>query len=175
MKRFLISLALVFVAVCVYAQPRKTIVTVAVAPENADWQYDCGDKVTFDLSVLKAGVPLEGAEVYYEISEDMQEPLKKENLTLKNGTAQINAGTMKKPGFLRIRVWATYEGVRYYGLATAGFDIDKIEPTTTVPEDFDEFWAKALADNNKLPMLPQLELVPEKCTPKVNVQLTINS
>lgn len=171
MRRFLLSLALVIMAVCSHAQPKKTIVTVAVAPENADWQYACGEKVTFDLSVLKAGVPLDGAEVYYEISEDMQEPLKKENLTLKSGTAQINAGTMKKPGFLRIRVWATHEGVRYYGLATAGFDIDKIEPTTTVPEDFDEFWAQALADNNKLPMLPQLELVPEKCTPKVNVYL----
>ena len=57
MKRFLISLALVFVAVCVYAQPRKTIVTVAVAPENADWQYDCGDKVTF--ASLPSGLHLQ--------------------------------------------------------------------------------------------------------------------
>ena len=37
------------------------------------------------------------------------------------------------------------------------------------PEDFDAFWEKVLAENNKLEMLPQLELVPEKCTPKVNV------
>jgi cephalosporin-C deacetylase-like acetyl esterase len=169
MKRFLLSLVVVVAAICGHAQPKKTIIAVAVAPEHADWQYSCGEDVKFGLSVLKAGLPLENAEVYYEISEDMQTPLKKGNMTLKDGTAQIKAGTMKKPGFLRLRVWATYEGVRYYGVATAGFDIDRIEPTTTVPEDFDAFWAKVLADNDKLEMLPQLELVPEKCTPKVNV------
>ena len=169
MKRFLLSLVVVLAAICGHAQPKKTIIAVAVAPEHADWQYSCGEDVKFGLSVFKAGLPLENAEVYYEISEDMQTPLKKGNMTLKDGTAQIKAGTMKKPGFLRLRVWATYEGVRYYGVATAGFDIDRIEPTTTVPEDFDAFWTKVLADNDKLEMLPQLELVPEKCTPKVNV------
>jgi cephalosporin-C deacetylase-like acetyl esterase len=169
MKRFLLSLVVVVAAICGNAQPKKTIIAVAVAPEHADWQYSCGEDVKFGLSVFKAGLPLENAEVYYEISEDMQTPLKKGNMTLKDGTAQIKAGTMKKPGFLRLRVWATYEGVRYYGVATAGFDIDRIEPTTTVPEDFDAFWTKVLADNDKLEMLPQLELVPEKCTPKVNV------
>ena len=169
MKRFLLSLVVVVAAICGNAQPKKTIIAVAVAPEHADWQYSCGEDVKFGLSILKAGLPLENAEVYYEISEDMQTPLKKGNMILKDGTAQIKAGTMKKPGFLRLRVWATYEGVRYYGVATAGFDIDRIEPTTTVPEDFDAFWTKVLADNDKLEMLPQLELVPEKCTPKVNV------
>ena len=169
MKRFLLSLVVVLAAICGHAQPKKTIIAVAVAPEHADWQYSCGEDVKFGLSVFKAGLPLENAEVYYEISEDMQTPLKKGNMTLKDGTAQIKAGTMKKPGFLRLRVWATYEGVRYYGAATAGFDIDRIEPTTIVPEDFDAFWTKVLADNDKLEMLPQLELVPEKCTPKVNV------
>ena len=169
MRRFLLSVLVAFVAVGVYAQPKKTIINVAVAPEHADWQYACGEQVTFDFSVLKAGIPLKNAEVYYEISEDMQAPLKKGNLTLKDGTMSLKAGTMKKPGFLRLRVWATYEGVKYYGLATAGFDIDRIEPTTTVPEDFDAFWEKVLAENNKLEMLPQLELVSEKCTPKVNV------
>ena len=169
MKRFLLSLVVVVAAICGNAQPKKTIIAVAVAPEHADWQYSCGEDVKFGLSVFKAGLPLENAEVYYEISEDMQTPLKKGNMILKDGTAQIKAGTMKKPGFLRLRVWATYEGVRYYGVATAGFDIDRIEPTTTVPEDFDAFWTKVLADNDKLEMLPQLELVPEKCTPKVNV------
>lgn len=158
-------------AVSVFAQPKQTIIEVLVSPENADWQYQCGKDAKFNVTVNKAGVPLENAQVYYEISEDMQEPLKKEELVLKSGTTQIKVGTMKKPGFLRLRVWATYEGKSYYGVATAGFDIDKIQPTTTLPEDFDEFWAKAIETNNKLEMLPMLELIPEKCTPKVNVYL----
>ena len=171
MKRFLLSLVVVVAAICGNAQPKKTIIAVAVAPEHADWQYSCGEDVKFGLSVLKAGLPLENAEVYYEISEDMQTPLKKGNMTLKDGTAQIKAGTMKKPGFLRLRVWATYEGVRHYGVATAGFDIDKIQPTTKQPKDFDEFWANVIEENNKLEMLPMLELLPERCTPEVNVYL----
>ena len=171
MKRLVLLLALVLMTVAAFAQPKKTLVEVLVAPENADWQYDCGQEVKFNVKVQKAGVPLENAQVYYEISEDMQEPLKKGNLTLKDGTLQLKAGTMKKPGFLRLRVWATHEGVKYYGLATAGFDIDCLEPTTTSPKDFDEFWATVIAENNKLEMLPELKLVPERCTPKVNVYL----
>ena len=139
MRRILLLLVALCATVSLYAQPKQTIVSVAVAPENVDWQYDCGDDVTFTLAVNKAGIPLKDATIYYEISEDMQEPLKKGNATLKDGTLVLKAGTMKKPGFLRLRVWATNENVRYYGVATAGFDIDCIEPTTTLPQDFDEF------------------------------------
>ena len=158
-------------AVIAFAQPKNTLVEVSVAPEHADWQYRCGEEVKFNVSILKSGNPIENVQISYEISEDMMEPLKKDDLTLKNGKTQIKAGTMKKPGFLRLRVWATYDNVTYHGLATAGFDIHKVEPTTISPADFDEFWTNVLAENNKLEMLPQLELVPEKCTPKVNVYL----
>lgn len=161
----------VLMAVVAFAQPRNTLVEVSVAPEHADWQYKCGEEVKFNVSILKSGNPIENVQIRYEISEDMMEPLKKEELALENGKTQIKAGTMKKPGFLRLRVWATYENVTYHGLATAGFDIHKIEPTTTPPADFDEFWTNVLAENNKLEMLPKLELVPEKCTQKVNVYL----
>jgi cephalosporin-C deacetylase-like acetyl esterase len=171
MKRLLLMCVAVLMAVVAFAQPRNTLVEVSVAPEHADWQYKCGEEVKFNVSILKSGNPIENVQIRYEISEDMMEPLKKEELALENGKTQIKAGTMKKPGFLRLRVWATYENVTYHGLATAGFDIHKIEPTTTPPADFDEFWANVLAENNKLEMLPKLELVPEKCTQKVNVYL----
>jgi cephalosporin-C deacetylase-like acetyl esterase len=171
MKRLLLMCVAVLMAVVAFAQPRNTLVEVSVAPEHADWQYKCGEEVKFNVSILKSGNPIENVQIRYEISEDMMEPLKKEELALENGKTQIKAGTMKKPGFLRLRVWATYENVTYHGLATAGFDIHEIEPTTTPPADFDEFWTNVLAENNKLEMLPKLELVPEKCTQKVNVYL----
>lgn len=171
MRRFLLLFTVSLVTLCATAQPRQTIVEVLVAPDDSDWQYKCGEEVRFNLSVLKSGHPLENAQIRYEISEDMMEPLKQGELTLKNGTTQIKAGTLKKPGFLRLRVWATHGDLTFYGLATAGFDIHKIEPTTTLPADFDEFWANVIDENNKLEMLPKLELVPEKCTPKVTVYL----
>ena len=169
MRRILLLMVALCATLSLYAQPRQSIISVAVAPEQSDWEYPCGDDVTFLIEVKKAGVLLENANIYYEISEDMQKPHKSGNLTLEYGTIKINGGTMKRPGFLRLRVWATYRDGRYLGTATAGFDINDIEPTTSAPKDFEEFWAKALADNNKLEMLPELELVPEKCTPKVKV------
>ena len=58
MRRFLLSILVAFVAIGVYAQPKKTIISVAVAPEHADWQYTCGEQAVFEFSVLKAGIPL---------------------------------------------------------------------------------------------------------------------
>ena len=53
--------------ISLYAQPKQTIISVAVAPENTDWQYECGEGVTFTLSVNKAGIPLKNATIHYEI------------------------------------------------------------------------------------------------------------
>ena len=65
MRRILLLLVAVVATMSLYAQPKQTIVSVAVAPENTDWQYECGDDVTFSLAVNKAGIPLKDATIYY--------------------------------------------------------------------------------------------------------------
>ena len=55
MRRILLLLVAVVATMSLYAQPKQTIVSVAVAPENTDWQYECGDDVTFSIDVKKAG------------------------------------------------------------------------------------------------------------------------
>ena len=82
MRRILLLLVAIVATINLYAQPKQTIISVAVAPENADWQYECGDDVTFSLSVNKSGIPMNNTQIYYEISEDMQAPRKKGNLTI---------------------------------------------------------------------------------------------
>ena len=77
MKKLVLLCVVALMAISAFAQPRNTIVEVLVSPENADWQYSCGQEAKFDVLVRKSGVPLEDAQIYYEISEDMQEPLKK--------------------------------------------------------------------------------------------------
>ena len=169
MKRFTLCAMLVIIGVSfALAQPKQTLVTVEVQPDHADWLYSCGEKPQFAVAV-KNHSAVENVKIRYEISEDMLAPLKKGEMTLKDGTTVLTGYTMKKPGFLRCRVWATVDGKKYEECATAGFDIDRIEPKTVMPDDFKEFWAKAVAENQKIDMLPQLTLVPEKCTPKVNV------
>jgi len=59
---------------------------------------------------------------------------------LKNEKLEINAGTMKKEGFLRCRAFVTCQGREYEGVATVGFSPEKLQPTTPLPVDFLEFW-----------------------------------
>ena len=44
-------------------------------------------------------------------------PILKRGIILKNGKTELK-GTMKVPGFYRVRVWAVSDGRRYEGLAT---------------------------------------------------------
>jgi cephalosporin-C deacetylase-like acetyl esterase len=87
---------------------------------------------------------------------------------LRNGKTEFSV-TMKTPGFYRVRVWAVYEGRRYEGLATAGFEPEKIQPTIKEPADFDSFWNAAIADAKKINLDPVITLIPERCTGEANV------
>ena len=172
MRRVLLSAVLLLCSVIVVvAQPRISYVKVEVTPDHADWLYEVGQKPVFDISVRTASnAPVEG-DIYFEVSEDMLPPIAKGNITLKNGKATVKGYTMKKPGFLRCRVWAKVGDVKYEECATAGFSVDKIKATTTLPADFKEFWAETLKKNEEIEMLPRLTLVPERCTDKVDVYL----
>lgn len=166
------TLGILFFALCLsqqtFAQSAR-LVEVCVAPEHTDWLYKTGEKVKFNISVTKNDINLSDVEIRYELSEDMQSPMKKGTLTLKNGKTTIDAGTMKTPGFLRCRVFAKYDGKEYEGLATAGFEPEKIKPTTTLPADFTAFWDQAKAENARIPMDVKMTLLPERCTEKINV------
>lgn len=158
----------IFCSVESSAQSRRMI-DVNVAPERGDWLYKTGDKVKFNISVTRNDVNLKDVEIRYEISEDMMAPQVTKTIILKDGKTTIDAGTMKKPGFLRCTVYAKYDGKEYQGLGTAGFNPEKIEPTTTLPADFLSFWDNAKAENAKIPMDAKVTLLPERCTEKVNV------
>lgn len=152
------------------ALPRQSFIKVTVTPNHADWCYNCGEKPVFEVSVTDcSNAPIKDAKIYYEISEDFLSPLEKGDLVLKKGTHKLSGHTMTKPGFLRCRVWATVDGKKYDECATAAFEKEKIVPKTVMPDDFDAFWQKEITKNAKIDMLPQLDLVPEKCTPKVKV------
>ena len=171
MKKLALYLMLILVSASVTAAPpRQSFVKVTVTPDHADWCYNCGEKPVFNVTVTDcSNAPIKDAQIYYEISEDFLEPLEKGNKTLKNGTVKFSGYTMKKPGFLRCRVWAKVDGKKYDECATAAFEKEKIEPKTILPADWAEFWKKEIEKNQKIALLPQLDLVPEKCTPKVNV------
>ncbi len=151
------------------AQPREQFVRVVVAPDHSDWQYKTGERVKFNISVLQFGNPLENVKLEYEIKPEKMEVLISDNIELKSGKITIDGGTLKKPGFLRCWAYVVVNGKKYTGLATAGFDIDQIKPTTELPDDFLEFWEGAKTAAAKIPLDVKTVLLPDRCTEKVDV------
>lgn len=169
MRNILLLLLCLFTYTGLMAQPAEKAVRVLVASNHDDLLYKEGETVKFTVTVIRNDIPLKDVEIRYDVSEDMMPAHKSDKLVLKNGTTVINAGTMKKAGFLRCQVYAKYKEREYQGLATVGFSPEKIEPTIPVPDDFIQFWDKAKAEAAKIPMDSKVTLVPEKCTEKVNV------
>lgn len=141
---------------------------ILVTPDHTDWTYAPGDPVTFSIQVLYDGQPLPGAVVQYRIGPEKFEGEPTE-VTLPDGRITIGGETMDAPGFLRCKVTATIQGRAYKGLATAGFSPMEIQPTQTNPEDFDAFWEDQLALLKETPLAVRKTLLPDRCTPEVNV------
>jgi len=151
------------------AQPIERLVKIIVAPDHANWVYKPGEKANFQVTVLKNSEPVPNAKIKYEFGPEMITPTKRDSAVLKDGQFRIDAGTMKEAGFLRCKVSAVVDGVRYENLATAAFSPEQIKPTAELPADFVQFWNKAKAEAAKVPMDVKLTLLPERCTEKVNV------
>ncbi len=149
---FFLSLILTGLSHEVLSQPATTLVKVIVSCDHNDWTYKVGETAKFSVQVLKSGNLIENATIDYEAGPEMLPDQKKEGIVLKSGKTEFT-GTLKKPGFYRVRVWAVVDGKRYEGLATAGFDPEKIEPTVKDPSDFDSFWSSAKDHNSRLSYL----------------------
>lgn len=151
------------------AAPEDRAVKVIVMPDHLDWNYKCGEEPVFKVLVLKHHSPMQNVEISYELSVDNMPAHKKDKLVLGNGEGTIRLGTMNVPGFLRCKVYVSDCDNTYRGIATAGFDVEKIQPTTEMPADFDEFWQKALNESAKIPLEPVFTLQPDQCTHQYNV------
>ncbi|MCM1452145.1 MAG: acetylxylan esterase [Clostridium sp.] len=151
------------------ASAQETLVKLIITPDHDDYHYKAGEKATFEVQAFRCNVPIKGAEMTFEVSEDMMEPRKSWSETLKSGKTTINAGTMDKPGFLRVKAKLKFEGKNYEAYSTVGYNPDELRPVTEQPEDFDEFWKETIERTRKLPLNAKMTLMPEKCTDKVDV------
>lgn len=169
MRTFLFTFLFSLFIGSVAAQPAERMIKIAITPNSEDWNYKTGQKASFEILVTQNSVPMKDVAVRYELSYDMMTPFQVKSLVLKEGKTKVDAGTMEKPGFLRCRVYVTYDGKEYESRATAGFDVQSIRPTAILPEDFTAFWDKAKAENAKIPIDARLTLLPGRCTGSVNV------
>ena len=174
MKRF-ISLSLLICTILgvfqtkTNAQPSKQLITIMVTPDRANWTYKTGEQVNFKISVFRNDFPIENIKIEYTIRPEKMEVIKREEIILKDGKAFVEGGTMTVPGFLNCFVKVVYDEKTYNKYATAGFDVGKIAPTTTLPSDFTNFWNQWKAELAQIPVNPTMTLMPELCTDKVDV------
>jgi len=156
-------------SVTLQAQPTEKLVKVAIAPDHADWVYSKGENVKFKVTVTKNSELLPNVKIRYEVGPEMMTPTLKDSAVLKDGGMIVAGGTLKDAGFLRCKVVAEYDGIKYEGLATAAFNPELIKPTVQYPDDFIQFWDKAKQDLAAVPMDVKLTLLPERCTELTNV------
>lgn len=169
---FSVIFSLIF---CSYlsAQPREQLIKVIVTPNHSDWTYEAGERAEFSFTVLRNNVQLEDVEIKYTIQPDPgYRSIKiwdQGTLVLKNNPPKIKSRKFDSPGFLRCTATVEVDGKEYSSFTTVGFSPDDIEPTTTLPPDFETFWNKGKEELSKVPVNPVLTLMPERCTDKVDV------
>lgn len=167
MKKLLFALLGLLMLLPVSAQIRGNNIVVMVSPDHKDWNYRVGEKVHFEVSVLKSSTLINNVEVSYEAGPEMYPDVKKTEV-LKDGTMKWT-GTMRQPGFYRLKVVAKVDGKEYTGACTAAFSPEKLLPTTVEPADFDAFWTKTLEEARWTALNPQRELLPDRSNEDVNV------
>ncbi len=168
-KHFLGLVVTVLVSVAMFAQPSVKKVQLVMIPNHADASYKTGEPVKIKVIALDCGVMLNDVKIDYEVSEDLLPAHTKKSITLKGNEGVINAGTMKQPGYLRVKATVEHEGKKYTYLSTVGFESKKLLPLVEEPKDFEEFWAKNVALLEKVKLNPRMELLPDRCTDDVNV------
>lgn len=139
-------------------------------PDHADWLYKTGEKAKIEVRLLRYGVP-QNVEVNYEIGPDMMPATSSGKVTLRNGCAVIDMGTMKRAGFLDLRLSATVDNTNYLHHVKVGFSPDELKPYTSNPDDFAEFWNANLNEARKTPVSVTCKKVDKYSTPKVNTFL----
>jgi cephalosporin-C deacetylase len=163
-----LSLLILTFPIIVLSQPVVSLIKVVVSPDHKDWTYKLNEEARFTVQIFKYGNLVDNVTIDYEAGPETLPDLKKEGVVLKNGQTEFT-GTMKVPGFYRVRVWAVVDDKRYEGLGTAAFEPEKIQPTVGNPADFDKFWEKEIAEARKVNLDPRMTLMPERCTSEANV------
>ncbi len=147
---------------------RVAVVQVRVAPDHRDWTYQPGEPAKFRVTVTADNEPIDNATISYAVGPEMM-PAETKTVAVPLDGLVVDGGTLKEPGFIRCKVSTEVAGRTYRGAGTAAFAPEKIVPYQTEPADFDAFWKKGLEELAKIPLEPMITLLPDACTPKVNV------
>ena len=151
--------------------PYRSDLLWVTEPDHPDWIYRTGEKAKIKISLFKYGIPQDGITVNYETGSELMPSDKTGSITLKNGKAEINIGTLDKPGFRDCIFSVMINGKKYSHHVKVGFSPDKIKPYTKMPDGFMDFWKNNIKEASEFPLKYTKEKAEEYCTEKIDCYL----
>ena len=146
--RIICLLLFISISLEVENYPNKVNYLWLTVPDHPNWLYKVGERASVEVSFFLFGIP-QDIEVTYEIGPDMMPSTSNGKAMLEGGKAIIEMGTMDVPGFLDLRLKANIDGKVYEHHCKVGFSPEDLKPYTKNPEDFDDFWKKAIEEARK--------------------------
>ena len=143
-----------------FAQPVEQAVKIVVTPDAETWQRRSGEPVTFRIEATGNGAPMRDAMLVWQVGPERMNPMRIDSLSIKDGKFTTPSFRMSQPGFLRCIATVRHGGRVYRGLATVGYDIERIQPTVVDPSDFDAFWERTRKELAALPVDEKLVPLP---------------
>lgn len=151
--------------------PYRSDLLWVTEPDHPDWIYRTGEKAKIKIRLFKYGIPQDGIAVNYETGSELMPSDKTGSITLKNGKAEINIGTLDKPGFRDCIFSVMINGKKYSHHVKVGFSPDKIKPYTEMPDGFMDFWKNNIKEASEFPLKYTKEKAEEYCTEKIDCYL----
>lgn len=166
---FLLCFVAASASVRVVVEPnvRSTHSVKSCIPDSLHFRK--GEQVSFKISVFDGERRVTPTAVTITFNEDKMTPSAPERLLVTDQEAFTPVATMSKSGFLRCNAEAVYGGKTYKGHSMVGFDVQELQPTVRMPADFMQWWTAQLDTAAKIPMKPEMRLLPGRCTKDVDV------
>ena len=179
-NRILLTITVCIMTILSMAEnyPYRSDLLWVTEPDHPDWIYRTGEKAKIKISLFKYGIPQDGITVKYETGSELMPSDKTGSIVLKNGKAEINIGTLDKPGFRDCIFSVMINGRKYSHHVKVGFSPDKIKPYTKMPDGFMDFWKNNIKEASEFPLKYTREKAEEYCTEKIDcylIKLQINN
>lgn len=179
-NRILLTITVCIMTILSMAEnyPYRSDLLWVTEPDHPDWIYRTGEKAKIKISLFKYGIPQDGITVRYETGSELMPSDKTGSITLKNGKAEINIGTLDKPGFRDCIFSVMINGKKYSHHVKVGFSPDKIKPYTEMPDGFMDFWKNNIKEASEFPLKYTKEKAEEYCTEKIDcyiIKLQLNN
>ncbi|MBT4816765.1 MAG: hypothetical protein HON70_13750, partial [Lentisphaerae bacterium] len=148
---------------CLHAAKPKPPVVVNVVTDRPEAVYACGDTVTFTVTMVDKGVPVQTGGGSASLSLDRGRKLGTQEIALAGGSCTFS-GSLNEPGFLHAYVRLKHNDKTWTGLAAAAFEPEKIVAATELPDDFMAFWEAGRKRLSGIPLDYRQKRLDAKCT-----------